>query len=95
MDALLSLKSAAKSINTLFFNKFFAISCALPFGSAVNIRSTYFRYDLLNFTILGNSFLFNDLSKCEISSPTDEFPQRYLIFTLLCLTKSFINWIPI
>ena len=58
------------------------MSCASPFGNAVKIRSTSFNLVLSNLVILGNFFLI-DLSKKEIFFPTDELPQRYLIFTLL------------
>jgi len=61
-EALFSLKSAAKSINTLCFNKSLEIVCASPLGNAVKTKSTFFKNDLLYLTILGNFFEFNDFS---------------------------------
>ena len=40
----LSLKSADKSISTLWGSNFFEIFCASPFGNAVNIILTSFKF---------------------------------------------------
>ena len=54
--------AAAKSINTLCFNKSFEISCASPLGKAVKIRSMFFKSALLYLIILGNFFELSDFS---------------------------------
>ena len=59
---MLSLKSAARSINKLFLFKNFEIDCASPFGNAVNIISTSNKYSFLNFEIFGNLYFFKSSS---------------------------------
>ena len=48
------------SIKELFFSRCCDITCASPFGKAVNIKSTSFKKDLLNLTILGNFLFLSD-----------------------------------
>ena len=61
-DPFSNLKSAAKSINVIFFVKCFDISCASPLGNAVKTTSISFKSFLLNLIIFGNFFPERDLS---------------------------------
>ena len=47
------------------------------------IKSTFYKNDLLNFTILGSLLVSNVLSKYDIFFPIDVFPHKYLIKTHL------------